>query len=107
MQAIVASGLKHALEPKLVFADSVAQVDQLLRTGNTEAGFLSAALIRPGLAALPVDAALFEPLEQTAVACGRRDVPGAARFLEFLLSDETQRALQAGGLDAPGPVSAR
>ncbi len=107
MQAIVASGLKDALETKLVFADSVAQVDQLLRTGNAEAGFLSAALIRQGVAALPVDAALFEPLEQTAVACGSRDVPGAARFLEFLLSDETQRAFQAGGLGAPGPVSAR
>jgi molybdate transport system substrate-binding protein len=107
MQAIVASGLKDGLETKLVFADSVAQVDQLLRTGNAEAGFLSAALVRPGVGALPVDATLFEPLEQTAVSCGKRDVPGAARFLEFLLSDETQRALQAGGLDGPGPVSAR
>ena len=91
VEALTSAGLWEALEPKIVYGESVAQALQFVRTGNADVGLVAASLVRDGLAdglaVYEVEPGTYEPIAETAgvvSASGRREL--AERFVEALAS---------------------
>ena len=102
-------GLWTALEPRLVFGESVGQAFQFVSTGNAELGFVALAQVeRPGEPAggsrWLVPAELHAPLDQQAVllAAGQED-PAAVAFLDCLRSEPARRVIREFGYEPGGP----
>lgn len=97
-------GLLQALQSKLVFGDSVAQVATMVTTGNAEFGFVSLAqvvgLANPG----PFWPLAIEPLEDSralnqdaVLLTGAAHNPAAVAFLAFLRAPATQLEIERLG----------
>jgi molybdate transport system substrate-binding protein len=107
MAAIQSLELKAALQPKLVFAENVAQAAQFGQSGNTDCALISKTLaITPTMrhagrfVAVPVHA--YPPILQGAVVL--RHAPNqttALAFLHFLQSPAGRSLLANGGLIPP------
>lgn len=108
MAAMHSAGLIAALQPKLVFAENIAQAAQFAQSGNAECALISETLaIIPALqqagSFAVVPRTSYPPLEQAGVIM--RKAPGkqaAQDFLAYLLSPSGGRLLASGGLE---PVS--
>jgi molybdate transport system substrate-binding protein len=106
--ALHASGLYPLLQPKLVFAENIAQAAQFAQSGNAQCALISKTLaITPALRQagqfvdVPVD--LYPSLQQAAVVL--RNAPekqAATAFLRYLGSPAGRKLLASSGLDAPG-----
>ena len=99
VQCVRALGLWEQLAPKFVFGQNVAQTKQFVATGNAEAGFLPLALLKPNEGSyLEIQQNLHKPIEQAAgvLRSSSKRLP-AEQFVEFLLSEEGQQVLEAGG----------
>lgn len=98
-QALERAGLWDALEPKRVQAETVRQALQFVQTGNAEAGLVGRAIADvPGVRAIPIDEALYDPLWQAfgvATASTRRDA--AVAFGRFLRGEEGKALLREAG----------
>jgi molybdate transport system substrate-binding protein len=87
LQVLEALGVRHALEPKLVRGENIAQTYQFVLTGNATLGFVA-------LAQVALDASgsrweppqgLYEPIRQDAVLLARgTGNPAASALLDFL-----------------------
>lgn len=102
-QALQSAGLWEALQPKLVFADSVAHAFQMAETGNVEIALVALALVqdtdRP---LLLVDTRLYQPIEQCVLVTKYSPHPQAAgSFQEFLSTAEARQILQDYGFVFP------
>jgi len=90
-EALTASGLWDALEPKLVQAKDVRQVLQYVETGNADAGFVyrTDAMTSDGVdIAVVVDPALHEPISYPAgIVSGTKHAAAAETFLTYLQSE--------------------
>jgi len=102
-QALEASGLWQSLQPQLVFADSVSHAFQMAKTGNADAALVARSLVRnEGGNVLDVDPSLHQPIEQTAAVLRSSANQEAARlFVDFLVSPEARRILEAYGFGDP------
>lgn len=102
-QALEASGLWQSLQPQLVFADSVSHAFQMAKTGNADAALVARSLVRDeGGNVLAVDPSLHQPIEQTAAVLRSSANQEAARlFVDFLVSPEARRILEAYGFGDP------
>lgn len=101
-QALERSGTLAAVESRLVIAENVRQALEYVETGNADAGLVALALLPPGArqAAWPVDAALYEPIEQAgAVIAGSGGERTARCLLQYLLDPPGQAALQRYGFE--------
>ncbi len=89
-QALQASGLWDALDPKLVYGENIAQTAQFVRTGNADAGILalSVALGAPDTRYTLVDAGLHAPLVQAAAVLARSKQPDRAKAFLALVRGE-------------------
>ena len=109
LDALAALDLLEQVRPRLVQAESVAQVQQFVGSGAAEMGFLALAQVRgeppERLWLVPED--LHRPIVQDAVLLreGAGD-EGARAFLEFLRGPEAAAVLEAHGYE-PAPRSAR
>jgi molybdate transport system substrate-binding protein len=102
-QALRAAGLWERVEPRLVFAENVAQALQYAETGNVEAALVARSLCGQEGRWLLVPEELHEPLDQALVVI--RDSPRiqeAQRFAAFLLGPEGRRILASFGYEVPG-----
>lgn len=99
VQCLRAAGLWEQIMPRVVYGQNVAQVKQFTATGNAEAGFIPMALVRRDEGPfLEIDQNLHQPIEQAAGVMKSSSKPVAAqRFVDFLISDEGQRILEAAG----------
>ncbi|MHB1936204.1 MAG: molybdate ABC transporter substrate-binding protein [Acidobacteriaceae bacterium] len=108
MAAIHALGLSVALQPKLVFAENIAQAAQFGQSGNADCALISKTIaITPTMhqagrfVAVPVSA--YPPILQGAVilhnAAGKQ---AALDFLRYLQSPAGRSQLAASGLGPPG-----
>lgn len=126
LAALERAGQRAQAEGKLVFGESVAQVNRYLVLGTADAGLTAlASLLRPetrtgsraaspldGLRWREVDSSWYEPLAQGAVLCrrGAQLRPREAQaFLEYLESPPAREILARYGyglpvLPEPGPV---
>jgi molybdate transport system substrate-binding protein len=89
VEALQALKLWTAVEPKVVYSQSVAQAKQFAASGNADAAFLPRSLVKEG--------------EGTAIGVIRASGKQAAAksFVQFVLSDEGQSVLQSFGYNAP------
>jgi molybdate transport system substrate-binding protein len=102
-EALQASGLWQPLQGRIVFADSVSHAFQMAKTGNADAALVARSLVRDeGGNVLDVDPSLHQPIEQTAAVMRSSSNQEAARlFIDFLLSPEARRILEAYGFGHP------
>jgi molybdate transport system substrate-binding protein len=100
-----AFGLWDSLQPRLVFGESIAQVNQYVLSGAAPLGFTAKSVVlAPDLRSrgrwLEVDARHYPPIEQGAVMTrfGKAEREADCRqFLDFLLSPGGQRILERYG----------
>lgn len=102
-QALRAAGLWERLQPRLVFAENVAQALQYAETGNAEAALVAFSLCRQAQGRwIMVPAELHQPLDQALVLV--RDSPRvreARSFAAFLLGPQGQGILRSFGYEVP------
>jgi molybdate transport system substrate-binding protein len=103
-QALRAAGIWQQVQPRLVFAENVAQALQYAETGNVEAALTARSLCSGGQGRwLEVPAGLHEPLDQALVLIrGSPREADARRFTAFLLGPEGRRILESFGFEIPG-----
>lgn len=104
VEAMRALGVWARAEPKLVYAQNVAQAKQFAATGNADAAFLPRSLVKEGEGKfVEVDEGLHRPLDQAVgVVRASRKQAAARRFVEFLLSEEGKAVLESFGYAGPG-----
>lgn len=103
VESLRALGVWPQVEPKVVYAQSVAQAKQWAATGNADAALVPRSLVRDGEGeTLEVDARLHAPIDQAmAVVRASKKQDEARRFVGFVLSAEGQSVLRSFGYDAP------
>jgi len=100
-------GIYERVQPRLVFADNIAQAAQFLQAGTAEAGLVSATQANnPALRQTgdlwPVPADTYPPLRQAGVILRRSLCPGQAQaFQAFLTGPEGQAVLARHGYSRP------
>jgi molybdate transport system substrate-binding protein len=104
VEALRALNVWGEVEPKVVYAQSVAQAKQWAATGNTDAALLPRSLVKEGEGkALEVDGRLHAPIDQAmAVVRASKRQEAARRFVEFVMGGEGQSVLKSFGYEAPG-----
>ena len=105
--ALRQAGIYEGVQPRLVFADNIAQAAQFLQSGTAEAGLISGAqanhpaLRSSGLLWL-VPAQAYPPLRQAGVILKRTAHPSqAAAFRAFFTGPEGQAILTQHGFGKP------
>jgi molybdate transport system substrate-binding protein len=108
--AIQTLGLTAALQPKLVFAENIAQAAEYGQSGNVECALISKTLaITPAMQRAgrfsPVPKTAYPPIEQGAVVMRNSGHKQAALdFLHDLQSLAGHALLSAGGLESPATM---
>lgn len=106
--ALRASGFYAELEPKLVYAENVAQAAQMAQSGNAQCALISKTLaVSPVLqqagSFVEVPSSFYPRMRQGAIVLrNSRQKMNADAFLRYLTSPAGRKLLVAGGLDAPG-----
>ncbi|HZI17124.1 MAG TPA: molybdate ABC transporter substrate-binding protein [Pyrinomonadaceae bacterium] len=104
VEALDALGLWSRVEPKVVYAQNVAQARQFAATGNADAAFLPRSLARgQGGRVVEIDERLHSPVEQAVgvvIRAGGAE-EAARRFVEFLTGEEGRAILARHGYDLP------
>lgn len=107
MAAIHSLGLTSVLQPKLVFAENIAQAAQFGQSGNAECALISKTLaitltMEQAGRFVAVPKSAYPSIEQGAVVMRNAASKQAALdFLNFMRSDTARKVLTAGGLAAP------
>ncbi len=103
--AMMRAGLWSTLEPKLVLGENVSQTFQFVATGNADAGVvaLSLAIGSPRTRYSVIDAALHDPITQSAAVLLRTRQPAVARaFLAFVNGPVGRPIMKKHGFTLPG-----
>ena len=100
------AGIYTAVEPKLVFGESVTQVNQFIFSGSADAGITSQTLIpmhtaETSLQFLDIDPATHSPIVQGVIALRESTHPFKESFLDFVLGREGQQILIEHGYGIP------
>jgi len=96
-QALESQGVWKDVEPKIVYGENVRQALQFAESGNAEAVITSWTLLIGKGKLLPPE--WHAPIRQAgAVLKSSSQADAGRRFLKFLVSPETQKILNAGGL---------
>lgn len=102
-QALEAAGLWQALEPQVIYADSVSHAFEMAKTGNVDVAVVAIALVKDeGGNSLLVDASLHAPIEQIAAVVQSSAKKDAARaFVAYLSGPESRQLLETYGFGRP------
>jgi molybdate transport system substrate-binding protein len=103
VEAMRALGIWELVEPKVVYAQNVAQARQFAATGNADAAFLPRALVREGEGqSLEIEEKLHAPIEHAiAVIRASQRHREAAEFVSFVRGDEGRAILTRHGYGTP------
>ena len=101
MQVLERSGLREAVEPKVVFGQSIQNAAQFVKSGQVDAGLIARSLADdPAFRWEPIDRSWHDPIAQyLGVVAGSSRVESAVAFCEFLLGDEGQAILRRFGFE--------
>lgn len=102
-QALESEGMWDALQPQILYADSVAHAFQMAATGNADVGLVARALVHGESGhVLDVDPSLHEPIEHVAAVLQSSTRREAARaFVEYMAGPESRRLLETYGFGHP------
>ena len=109
LKALKRAGVYDAIKGKLVYGESIAQVNQYILLGAADIGFTAKSAVLAGDMRTKgkwaeVDSALYDPIAQGAVLCeyGSANHPEpSARFLEYLYSPPARAILAKYGYLTP------
>lgn len=107
MTAMQSLGLKTALQPKLVFAENIAQAAQFGQSSNTDCALISKTIaitptMRQAGRFVPVPVNAYPPIRQGAVILRNApDEQAAEDFLRYLQSPAGRNLLASSGLEPP------
>jgi molybdate transport system substrate-binding protein len=103
VEALRALNVWGQVEPKVVYAQSVAQARQWAATGNADAAMLPRSLVKEGEGkAIEIDGRLHAPIDQAmAVVRASKKQEAARRFVEFVTGEEGESVLKSFGYSAP------
>ena len=112
-EALRASGVWEAIEPKLVYGENIVQTTQFVQTGNAQIGIIALSLAgNPELAQkggywlIPDN--LHEPLEQGFIITKRAENNALAKqFADFMLSSTVRLVMTKYGFVLPGEVAGK
>lgn len=102
--ALHGMGVFDSLQPKLVYAENIAQAAQFAASGNAQCGLISQTqaetqTLRNAGTFIAVPASAYPPIEQGAIVMRRAPQhEEAQKFLLYVLSPAGQKLLEAGGL---------
>jgi len=101
VEALRALGLWEAIEPRVVYSQTVSQAKQYAATGNAEVAFIPLALVKPGEGRyIEVSNDLHQPIEQAmAIVKESNKQEAGRRFLDFLNGSEGQQLLAKHGYE--------
>jgi molybdate transport system substrate-binding protein len=96
-------GLWSAIEPKVVYAESISAAKQFAATGNADAAFTAYSLVlRSGGKAIEIRGDLHAPIDQALAILRSSDEQGPARqFVQFLLGPPGREILERFGYELP------
>ena len=102
-QALESAGLWEMLQPRILYADSVAHAFQMAQTGNADVAFVAHSLIPDEEGnMLEIDPSLHAPIEQVAAVLASSARKDAARaFVAYLTGPESRRLLETYGFGHP------
>lgn len=102
IETLEALGLYGAIEPKIVWGETISQTLQFVETGNAEFGFVAASQVIGKADIWLVPEALHAPIAQGAVLLKHGESnPAAIAFLEFLRTDDAVAVIEAAGYSVP------
>ena len=104
LEVLQYNNLDSALREKLVFGESIGQVNQFIRSGSAEIGFTAMSVVSAsqfesiGRWAV-LDSLQYKPIEQGVVVIRQKDRKGenALLFEDFLFSDSARAILRKYG----------
>ncbi|WP_354426893.1 MULTISPECIES: molybdate ABC transporter substrate-binding protein [unclassified Mucilaginibacter] len=103
MQALTKAGIYDKLQPKMVFGESITQVNTYITTGVVQTGFSTLALIKDANNKVPlyyktVSPKDYEPIEQAMVVLkNAKGKPAAEKFYQYILSPAAKKIFKAYG----------
>jgi molybdate transport system substrate-binding protein len=102
-QAMESAGVWTRIADRLVYGETVRQAEQLVETGNAQAGLVAASTVQgTALVVREIPTNLYDAIEHTlAVLRSAHHRQEALRFVEFLKSGEGRRLLEAYRLRPP------
>jgi molybdate transport system substrate-binding protein len=109
-QALEKLGVWAQVEPKLVLGDNVQAAMLYAKEKNVDAAIvaLSLTVVTDGGTVLPIDASLYDPLDQQLVVCGAGEEADAARrFAAYVNSREGREVMTRYGFLLPGEQVAK
>ena len=107
MAAIHTLGLTATLQPKLVFAENIAQAAQFGESGNADCALISKTIavtqtMRQAGRFVPIPESAYPPIRQGAVILRNAPNQQAAQdFLHYLQSASGRSLLASSGLEPP------
>lgn len=109
MQALESAGLKAAVDPKLVFGESIGQAAQFVESGAADIGFNAKSIvIAPGMTGkgrwVEVPPGAYQPIAQAVVLLkhGAQTKPeDSRRFVDFLFTPEARAIFEKYGYRQP------
>jgi molybdate transport system substrate-binding protein len=103
-EALTASGLWDAVQPKLVYGENIRQTLQYVQTGAVEAGVVARSIADvPEIAWVPVDPTLHRPLNQTVAVVRRSPRPELGlSFVQFVNGSQGRAIMKRYGFRLPG-----
>jgi molybdate transport system substrate-binding protein len=103
VQSLKKEGLWQAVEPKLVYAQSISAAKQFADSGNTAAAFTALSLVNSAKGHyVPIDDALHDPIDQALCIVKQTRQPGPARqFRDFVLSEACRAIFTRYGYGLP------
>jgi len=97
------SHIWEAVQPKVVYANSIAQAKQMAASGNADAAFTAYSLVlHAGGTVLKIDSHLYHPIEQAiAIVARSARIEEANQFRSFLLGPDGRTILAKSGYLVP------
>jgi molybdate transport system substrate-binding protein len=97
------SHLWEAVQPKVVYANSISQAKQMAASGNADAAFTAYSLVlHDGGTVLKIDPHLYHPIEQAiGIVARSARIEEAKQFRSFLLGSEGRTILANSGYLLP------
>ncbi len=103
VEALQSARLWEAVQPKLIYANSISMAKQMASTGNADAAFTAYSLVmhEPGIV-VKVDPQLYQPIKQAlAIVASSERAHDSERFRSFLLSPQGRSILAEHGYLLP------
>lgn len=104
-QALESAGWWDALQPKIVYGETVRQATQFVQSGDAEVGIVALSLADVDeVDSFPLDDSLFEPINHAmGILASSPSSELARQFSDFLLSPTGQSILSRYGLGVSAP----